>query len=77
MCTDNDNGEGNAKLRRFNRYLVIDAGVDGAYRVRGIRSDAPADMIEEFIGWYRENNRYENGRLRPYGIVKKACVVQV
>ena len=77
MCEIRDNGEDNAKLRRFNRYLVIDAGEDGAYRVKGIRSDAPAEMIEEFVGWFRERNRYDNGRLRPKDIVRRACVIQV
>ena len=64
-----------AELMRFNRYLVIDTGEGGAYRVKGIRSDAPPEMIEDFIGWYRENNRYENGRLRPREIVRKLCVI--
>ena len=64
-----------AELMRFNRYLVIGAGDDGSYRVKGIRSDAPPEMIEDFIGWYRENNRYENGRLRPREIVRKLCVI--
>ncbi len=59
------------------RYLVIDAGEEGGYRVKGIRSDAPAETIDEFIQWYRENNRYENGRLRPEGIVRKTCVISV
>ena len=77
MCVIRDNEKENEKLRRFNRYLVIDAGADGAYRIKGIRSDAPADMIEEFVGWYRERNRYDNGRLRPKDTVRKACVIQV
>ena len=77
MCVKTDKEECEAKLRRFNRYLVIDAGGDGAYRIRGIRSDAPSDMIEEFVGWYRDRNRYKNGRLRPKDVVKKACVIEV
>ena len=77
MCVESGNGECDAKLRRFNRYLVIDAGTDGAYRIRGIRSDAPSDMIEEFVGWYRDRTRYKNGRLRPKDVVKKTCVIQV
>ena len=77
MCDKCDKGDCEEKLRKFNRYLVIDAGDDGAYRVIGIRSDAPEDMIEEFIGWYREHNRYENGRLRPKDIARKVCVVEV
>ena len=62
------------KMRRFNRYLVIDAGEDG-YRIRGIRSDAPSEIIDEFIQWYRENNRYESGRLRPEWLVRKNCII--
>ena len=69
----NDFNEG---ARKFSRYLVIDSG-SGGYRIRGIRSDAPKDMIDEFVDWYRDNNRYENGRLRPERIVRKSCIVQV
>ena len=65
------------KVKRFMRYLVIDAGDSGSYRIKGIRSDAPPEMIDEFIRWYRDRNRYENGRLRPEGLVRKSCIIQV
>ena len=63
------------EVRKYSRYLVIDAGSDGAYRIIGIRSDAPADMIDGFIEWYRENNRYESGRLRPEWLIRKNCII--
>ncbi|MBQ6547944.1 MAG: hypothetical protein IJL79_03255 [Candidatus Methanomethylophilaceae archaeon] len=77
MCVTIENGNDNTEIRSMSRYLVIEAGDNGAYRVKGIRSDAPAQMIDEFIAWYRRNNRYENGRLRPEKIVRKHCVITV
>ncbi len=65
------------EVKRFMRYLVIEIGENGGYRIKGIRADAPGEMIDEFIRWYRENNRYENGRLRPEGLVRKNCVIPV
>ncbi len=77
MCGTKDSSEQDEEVRRFSKYLVIDAGGEDGYRIVGIRSDAPADMIDGFIKWYRENNRYENGRLRPESIVRKKCIVRV
>ena len=70
-----NNGNQAEKMRRFNRYLVIDAGEEDGYRIKGIRSDAPSEIIDEFIQWYRENNRYESGRLRPEWLVRKNCII--
>ena len=64
------------EVRKYSKYLVIDSGDDG-YKIIGIRSDAPADMIDGFIDWYRDNNRYENGRMRPENIVRKKCIINV
>ena len=75
MCIRCDTEKQLEEIRKYSRYLVIDTG-DG-YRIAGIRADAPADVIEEFVSWYRENNRYENGRLRPVDVVRKMCVVPV
>ena len=43
--------------------------------VKGIRADAPTEIIDQFIQWYRENNRYESGRLRPVWLVRKNCII--
>ena len=77
MCIKCDSEKQLEEVRKFSKYLVIDAGGDGAYRIMGIRSDAPADMIDGFIEWYRNYNRYENGRLRPVSIVRKKCIIAV
>ena len=65
------------KMRMFGRYIVIDAGEVDYYRIKGIRSDAPPEMIDEFVSWSRETNRYGNGRLRPERQVRKNCVIAV
>ena len=75
MCIKCDTEEQLEEIRRFSRYLVIDT--EDGYRIAGIRADAPADVIDEFVSWYRKNNRYENGRLRPVDVVRKICVVPV
>lgn len=75
MCIRCDTEKQLEEIRKYSRYLVIDT--EDGYRIAGIRADAPADVIEEFISWYRENNRYENGRLRPVDVVRKMCVVPV
>lgn len=77
MCVEIGSGEKNGELVKFSRYIVIDIGEKGGYRVKGIRSDAPEDMIEEFIAWYRMNHRYENGRMRPVSVVRKSLVIAV
>lgn len=53
------------EMRRFNRYLVFYGNDEGRSGIKGIRSDAPPELIDEFIEWYRDRNRYPNGRLRP------------
>jgi hypothetical protein len=52
-------------IRAFNKYLVFYGPTEGKCGVKGIRSDAPQEAIDAFVDWYRKNNRYENGRLRP------------
>lgn len=76
MCIRCDTEKQLEEIRRYSRYLVIDTG-DGGYVIEGIRADAPSEVIEEFVSWYRKNNRYENGRLRPVDVVRKMCVVPV
>ena len=75
MCIRCDTEKQLEEVRKYSRYLVIDT--EDGYRIAGIRADAPADVIEDFISWYRKNNRYENGRLRPVDVVRKMCVVPV
>ncbi len=77
LDSGNSRNGGNEELKKFMRYLVIDIGENGGYCIKGIRADAPEETIDEFVQWYRENNRYENGRLRPEGIVRKTCVIAV
>jgi len=76
MCIEIDGGKRNEELRKFSRYIIIDIGERG-YCVKGIRSDAPPEMIDEFIAWYRDNYRYENGRMRPEYIVRRSLVIAV
>ena len=75
MCIRCDTEKQLEEIRKYSRYLVIDT--EDGYRIAGIRADAPVDVIEDFISWYRKNNRYENGRLRPVDVVRKMCVVPV
>lgn len=72
----NETGTNYDDIRTFNRYLVVGRGENG-YELKGIREDAPESAINDFIRWYRENNRYENGRLRPEGIVRKSMIIPV
>ena len=76
MCIKRESGSDDAEIRKFSRYLVIEAGDNGCYRIMGIRSDAPETMRDEFIDWYRRNNRFENGRLRPEKSVRKKCIIR-
>lgn len=77
MCINgNDGGDCDTELCKFSRYLVIGVSENG-YHIKGIRSDAPAKIIDDYIAWYREHNRYENGRLRPMSIVRKQCIIKV
>lgn len=62
---------------KFNRYLVFYGPGEENTGLKGIRSDAPEDIIDEFIAWYRDHNRYENGRLRPEGIVRRSVLIDV
>ncbi len=52
-------------MRKFNKYLVLYSADEEKTGIKGIRSDAPKDVIDDFIEWYRNNNRYENGRMLP------------
>ena len=53
------------RKRRFNRYLVFYGDEECLFGVKGISSEAPQEIIDEFVTWYRETTRYPNGRLRP------------
>ncbi len=50
---------------RFNKYLVFYDEHDDQHGVKGISAEAPKEIINEFIEWYRELTRYPTGRLRP------------
>lgn len=63
------------EIRTFNKYLVFYDGTDDRFGLRGISSNAPPEAIDDFISWYRDNNRYENGRLRPESIVRKTMII--
>jgi len=52
-------------IKEFHKYLVFYGPDENDVGIKGVRSDAPECAKEAFIKWYRENNRYENGRLRP------------
>ena len=77
MCIEIDGGKRNEELRKFIRYIVIDIGENGCYCIKGIRSDAPEEMIDEFIAWYRRNYRYENGRMRPENVMRRNLIITV
>lgn len=53
------------EVGKFNKYLVFYSSEEEETGIKGIRSDAPKEVIEDFIEWYRNTNRYENGRMRP------------
>ena len=74
MRRDNDIIE---EVRRFNRYLLFYGPGEENSGLKGIRSDAPPEIIEEFIQWYRDRNRYPNGRLRPKAAVMRDLVFDV
>lgn len=44
-------------------YLVMYGPHEAKTGVKGIRSDAPEEVIEAFLTWYRSNNRYKSGRI--------------
>lgn len=67
-----------AQIRSFNKYLVFYSDEEHRSGIKGIRSDAPKEAIDEFIEWYRDNHRYENGRLRPLSeAMKRKLMVDV
>lgn len=47
---------------RFSRYLVMYGPEENGTGIKGIRADAPPEIIDAFIEWYRDTHRYENGR---------------
>lgn len=51
------------KVQLFTRYLIMYGPSDSKTGVRGIRSDAPEEAKQAFFLWYRNRNRYENGRI--------------
>lgn len=50
------------QVKKFNKYLVMFGPDDGRTGIRGIRSDAPEEAKEAYIEWFRDRNRYPNGR---------------
>ena len=65
------------EVRSFNKYLLFYGAMDEKSGLRGIRADAPHEVIEDFLQWYRENNRYPNGRMRAKDRVFKELVINV
>ena len=65
------------EVRSFNKYLLFYGPEDERSGLKGIRSDAPPEVIEDFLQWYRDNNRYPNGRMRPKDRVFKELVIDV
>lgn len=66
MCNNKESGKtGWEQVVKFNKYLVFYSNEEEGTGIKGIRSDAPQEAIDGFIEWYRDTNRYENGRLRP------------
>ena len=49
-------------IDKFSRYLVMYGPEEDGTGIKGIRADAPKEVIDEFIEWYRDTHRYENGR---------------
>ena len=49
-------------IDRFSKYLVMYGPGEDGTGIKGIRADAPQEVIDEFIEWYRGTHRYENGR---------------
>lgn len=66
MCSENETIKHTWNdIKNFNKYLVFYSSDEEKTGIKGIRSDAPQEAIDDFIEWYRDNNRYENGRIRP------------
>ena len=65
------------EIRPFNRYLLFYGPGEECTGLKGIRADAPPEAIEEFIRWYRDRNRYPNGRMRPKDVVIREMVYEV
>ena len=55
--------ETNDLIKIFNKYLVCYEPNEFGTGIKGIRSDAPKDAIDAYIRWFRNNHRYENGRM--------------
>ena len=65
-------------IDRFSRYLVMYGPDEDGTGIKGIRADAPKEVIDDFIEWYRDNHRYENGRKYNRTSAKiKALVIDV
>ena len=65
-------------IDKFSKYQVMYGPDDDETGIRGIRADAPKEIIDEFIEWYRDTHRYENGRKYNRTSAKiKALVIDV
>lgn len=53
------------EVKSFNKYLVFYSPEEKKTGLKGIRKDAPPEAVKAFLDWYRDKNRYENGRIRP------------
>ncbi len=64
------------RVRIFNKYLVCYGPDEPHTGIKGIRSDAPPEVIEAYLQWYRDNNRYKSGRMhnKDAGDVKSQII---
>ena len=63
-------------VRSFNKYLLFYGPGEMKSGLKGIRSDAPPRAIDDFLQWYRENNRFSNGRMRSKENVTRNLVFE-
>ena len=50
-------------MELFLPYIEMYGPNEAKTGIKGIRSDAPAEAIEAFMLWYRDNHRYSSGRM--------------
>ncbi len=65
------------KVMKFNKYLLFYGPGEQSSGLKGIRSDAPSEIIEVFLNWYRSNYRYKNGRMRSKEKIAREVVMEV
>ncbi|MBR1974025.1 MAG: hypothetical protein IKC93_06460 [Candidatus Methanomethylophilaceae archaeon] len=50
-------------MELFLPYIEMYGPNEAKTGIKGIRSDAPKESIEAFLLWYRDNHRYDSGRM--------------